>query len=149
MNFAWGLQDSGVNVFAETICGFQFKGALEMPFSIYFFNQSFFCFVGTYIFSVVDRPVEYVIMYVVLGVLCLCAWFIFGQFFELLEETDETGDVRASMASDRRERVGSYAGNSRRGSEDGDELNLKPTPKKPYNVNVSESATRDIMVTEA
>jgi len=125
MNFAWGLQDSGVNVFAETICGFQFKGSLEMPFSIYFFCQSFFCFLGTYVMSALTTPLEYAILYVVCAVLCLIAWAVFGLFFKVLEETDETGDVRASMAEERRERLSSYHGSDRGsnkgGSTNGDE----------------------------
>ena len=36
LNFAWGLQDSGVNNFIMCICGFQFDDQL-LPFSILFF----------------------------------------------------------------------------------------------------------------
>jgi hypothetical protein len=132
MNMAWGLQDSGVNVFAECICGFQFKGHLEMPFSIYFFCQSFMCFVGTYICAVITTPLEYIIFYLVCATLALVSWGIFAVFFEVLEEADETGERRASIASERRERM-SFNGSDRGGSQGGsshkgddDDLNLAP-----------------------
>ena len=46
VNFAWGLQDSGVNNFIMCIAGFQFEDQL-LPFSIMFFiqNMAVFSFV--------------------------------------------------------------------------------------------------------
>jgi hypothetical protein len=152
MNLCWGLQDSGVNVFAECICGFQFKGHLEMPFSIYFFCQSFMCFVGTYVCSALTSPTAYVIFYIGSAVLALASWGIFAVFFEVLEESDETGEHRASIAEERRERM-SFNGSMGNGSKDGDDADINLAPKargvNGANINISTSnsaALTDTMV---
>jgi len=98
MNLTWGLQDSGVNVFVSCICGFQFKGQLEMPFSIFYFLQSFFCFVIIYVCSAILTPTAYVIFYIGCAALSLIAWGLFHFCFEIIEED------RAEIAKERRTR---------------------------------------------
>jgi len=60
--------------------------------------------VGTYICSAILTPTAYVVFYVGCALLALIAWGCFALFFEVLAETDETGEERAEIAKERRTR---------------------------------------------
>lgn len=47
-NFLWGIQDSGANNFINCVMGFQFISK-TIPFSIFYFVQSFACFTFIYL----------------------------------------------------------------------------------------------------
>jgi hypothetical protein len=87
-NFFWGLQDSGLNNFIYCVLGFQFKSK-TLPFSIYFFAQSFFCFVFTCVGSVITHPKGYLIYVAVSASFGLFAWLLFLFTFDMKPEPEK------------------------------------------------------------
>ena len=96
MNFAWGMADSGSNIFAECIAGFQFA-SVTIPFAIYFFGQSMFVTAGTMTTSGLSTPLGYIIFYAVLAVWCIFAFLLFWFTFDMIEDVDPEGELRAEI----------------------------------------------------
>ena len=89
LNFLWGLQDSGLNNFIYCVAGFQFESK-TLPFSLFFFIQSFFCFVGIFLQALLKNKLAYLIYFTILGAFSLFAWLLFMFAFEMkLDEKKE------------------------------------------------------------
>ena len=82
LNFFWGLQDSGLNNFIYCIAGFQFESK-TLPFALYFFIQSFFCFVGIFLQALLKTSVSYMVYFAVLAAFSLFAWLLFMFAFDI------------------------------------------------------------------
>ena len=80
MNFAWGMQDSGVNVYSDCLCGFEFESE-TLPFSVLYFSQSMFCFIFTYIEAPLDSKNLNILYFSICGALGLFAWFFYYLTF--------------------------------------------------------------------
>jgi hypothetical protein len=94
MNTAWGMTDSGVNIFAECIAGFQFP-SVTIPFSIFFFGQSMFVTLGTVTAAILTKPWHFATFYLICGLFCVFAWALFWFTFDMIEENDPEGEIRS------------------------------------------------------
>ena len=101
MNTAWGFMDAGLNVFAECVCGFQFA-SVSIPFSIFFFAQSFFCFAGTFTAAGLKTKNSYLYFYIGSAVFAFFSWMLFWFTFDLIEENDPDGQKRAQIEKHRK-----------------------------------------------
>ena len=83
MNFAWGMQDSGVNVYSDCLCGFEFESE-TLPFTVLYFSQSMFCFIFTYIEAPLKSKELNLIYFCICSVLGLAAWLFYWFTFDHL-----------------------------------------------------------------
>jgi MFS family permease len=88
MNFAWGLQDSGVNVYSDCLCGFEFESE-TLPFTVLYFSQSMMCFIFTYIEAPLGNQKLNLIYFCICAVIGLAAWFFYWATFDHIDEKEK------------------------------------------------------------
>jgi hypothetical protein len=86
MNFCWGMQDAGVNVYSDCICGFQFESE-TLPFSVLYFSQSMACFLFTYVEAPLTTKKLNLIYFGASAFLGLLAWIFYWSTFDHIEST--------------------------------------------------------------
>ena len=106
MNFAWGLQDAGVNVYSDCLCGFEFESE-TLPFSVLYFSQSMFCFIFTYVEAPLTTKKLNIIYMIGCAVVGLIAWFFYYFTFD---HVAKSSSQRKEIESLRRDKISQKAG---------------------------------------